>query len=422
MPYAEWVSPTKVDSKFTVAHMIRMETDCRLTIRKLLAALTAIAVLVTGCGKREPETAASIGATAHDTPLTRKGKIFEFDVPRCAAFDTDGRIAICEAAEQQIVVFDSLGNHKFTFGRRGKGPGEFHSIEGVHFDDKSNLLIWDGQRSRLVTVDTSGKLISDKRIVQMTGWMSRYLGQDSSGRLAFMERTFFIPEPGDPEGVNQAWTKLFVFDTVIRIPVLIDSLVLREDFAIGRGFQRVTTGIPFSGRGDAVMAANQLVVGYSRDTVLIAHDVISGEVDTIPFPVRGYPISRGAWNSAWERKFAKPSEWTERIMAAKDKIPIPESHPRFQYLLATPRGTVTAYVPSDSTRLIYEIRCFQIAAGDICPAVRTVQGEVVLGITSGAAVVIIEQPDGSWRAVLRSIVREQDNGPDDNPELIDIPE
>ncbi len=382
--------------------------SCGTLMRRRTAAIFATALLTAACSSQGKDTIASIGATAHDTPLTRNGRIFEFDVPRCGTFGVDGRLAVCEGSENQMIVFDSAGSYKFTFGRRGAGPGEFHTIQGVYFDRTLKLLIWDSQRRRMATVDTSGKLISDKRIVQMEGWQPRYLGQDTIGRFVYMERTSFIPGKNDPEGLIQSWTNLLVFDSTTRIPVVIDSMVLSDNFAIGRGFQRVTTGIPFAGSGDAVLSSNRLIVGYSGDTVLVSHDLISGEVDTIPFPVAAYPVTRSEWERAWEKRFARPSEFNERIQAAKENIPMPRYHPRFVRLLATPRGTIAAYVPTDSTQKVYEIRCFQIAEGDTCPAVRTTSGEVVLAITSGVAAVVIEQPDGTWRTVLRSVMPELD--------------
>jgi hypothetical protein len=77
-------------------------------------------------------------------------------------------------------------------------------------------------------------------------------------------------------------------------------------------------------------------------------------------------------------------------------------HPRFLRLLATPRGTVAAYVPSDPTRQSYEVRCVAVVPGDVCPAIRTGQGEVVIAITSGRAAVDIEQEHGTWHVVLRA--------------------
>ncbi|MFN8717762.1 MAG: hypothetical protein ACK50C_12370, partial [Gemmatimonadaceae bacterium] len=59
------------------------------------------------------------------------------------------------------------------------------------------------------------------------------------------------------------------------------------------------------------------------------------------------------------------------------------------------------YAPSDTSRLTHDVQCLVVAPGDVCPAVRTVPGEVVIAVTSSPTAVGIEQEDGTWRVVLR---------------------
>lgn len=50
---------------------------------------------------------------------------------RGAFYLSDGRIALGEAASNEIRVYDAQGKHLKTFGRKGDGPGEFRSITKV---------------------------------------------------------------------------------------------------------------------------------------------------------------------------------------------------------------------------------------------------------------------------------------------------
>ncbi len=365
------------------------------------------AALLFACTSKEVVENQGHTASALDTPLTRQGTPAEFDRPSCGAFDSSGRLAVCEGAERQLLVFDSLGQYQYTFGRRGTGPGEFHTISGVHFDKAGNLLVWDGGRRKMVAIDTNGKLVEDKQMARISGWIPRYLGQSIEGRFVFMERTYFIPRRGQPTGVMRNWTKLLAYDTAAKQLDVLDSIVHSESFAWGSGFSQITFGMPFQATGDAIVAGDRLVMGFTRDSVLFARSMHSDRVDTIQLLAAAYPISNDVWERRWDTSVARTSrEFRDRKIAAKGAVPRAQFHPRFVSLLATSRGTIAAYVPTDSNQITYEIRCVEVEMGDRCPSVRTVPGEVVLAIGSGVAAVAIEQEDGTWRVVLRAASNE----------------
>ncbi len=369
------------------------------------AGLLAVGIFI-ACGSQHNSDVASTNISFTDKTLTRYGADATFDRVSCGVFDRDGRLAICDNAEGKLFLFDSNGQYKFAFGRRGAGPGEFHSISGAHFDSLGNLSVWDGGRRKMVMIDSAGKLVRDVQMAEMTGWIPRYLGQTKDGRFMFIEKTLFGPRVRVPEGLVPSWTKLLAFDSTSRRSTILDSIVLREEFVAGNGFQRVTFQLPFRADGDAVVVGNKLVSGFSRDSVYFVRNVLSGKVDTTPLPFPAYTISNRVWEAAWDaaRNSSTPNEFSERIQAAKSKVPRILSRPRFASLYKTPRGTVAAYGPLDATGDTYGLRCLIVAAGDRCPSIRTVQGEVVIAISSGVAAVSIEQPDGTLIVVLRSVV------------------
>ena len=331
----------------------------------------------------------------------------DFDHPSCGAFGYSGLLAVCEGAERKVLVFDSLGRHLFTFGRRGAGPGEFHTIAGVHFDSQGNLLIWDGGARKMAIVGMDGRLVRDIRLPKLTGWIPKYLGQVHGSLWAFVERTSFVPRAGDAEGLVRQWTRLLAYDTLTRQVQLIDSMVQSEAFARGVGFARVTFGLPFAASGHSVVAGSRLVVGFSRDSIVLAHDVQRGATDTLVLSVPLRPASKQDWEARWDTLVANAAEFRERIIAAKGDVPVFDTHPRYHRLFSTPRGSIAAYLPRDAEKGIYELRCLHVVDGDQCPSIATATGEVVLAITSGVAAVAIETPDGTWRAVRRTVSFQQ---------------
>jgi hypothetical protein len=272
----------------------------------------------------------------------------------------------------------------------------------VHFDARGNLLIWDGGRQKMVAVDREGELIVDKRFPELPARFPQYLGQAEDGRFVFLDRTFFIPRPSDPPGLVQQWSHIVALDTARRISTIVDSVVFGEAFAAGQGFGRVTLVPPNSARSEVVVAGGKIWTGFSRDSMLVVHDLRGNRVDSLAHHLAAHPVSQAAWEEAWAKRVERADgDFRQRIAAVKGDVPRFETYPRFIRLLATPGGTVAAYAPVDESRKVWGLPCVVVATGERCPEVRTQEGEVVLAISSGRAAVAVEQEDGTWRVVIR---------------------
>jgi hypothetical protein len=176
-----------------------------------------------------------------------------------------------------------------------------------------------------------------------------------------------------------------------------------EAFVRGTGFSRVTFGLPFAAAGHAVMAGPRLMVGFSRDSVVVVHDILHEAIDTLKIGIQARPIAREDWDARWDTLVANAApEFRERMALAKGDVLVFDRYPRYQRVLATPAGSLAAYVARDAERGIYELRCIQLMDGDRCPSIQTSPGEVVLAIASGVAAVAVETADGTWHIVRRS--------------------
>ncbi|WP_420128791.1 6-bladed beta-propeller [Longimicrobium sp.] len=93
-----------------------------------------------------------------------------------------GDIAIADAGNHRVDVFDSKGRKVRSIGREGRGPGEFSSPSwlGVRGD---TLLVWDIVQSRLTRFDTAGILIGTDPPVTDLGSFPRVAGQRADGSL-----------------------------------------------------------------------------------------------------------------------------------------------------------------------------------------------------------------------------------------------
>ena len=79
--------------------------------------------------------------------------------------ESDGDIFIIDAGSYHVVKLDMDGHLILSFGRRGRGPGEFESLTGFWIFDDS-LMVYDYNSFKFVTYDHQGNLI-DEKIVEV---------------------------------------------------------------------------------------------------------------------------------------------------------------------------------------------------------------------------------------------------------------
>lgn len=67
----------------------------------------------------------------------------------------DGGVAVADAFDLRIAVFDSVGEHVRSFGRRGSGPGEFEAIAAVGRYRGDSLYVGEFGARRITVLDPS---------------------------------------------------------------------------------------------------------------------------------------------------------------------------------------------------------------------------------------------------------------------------
>jgi len=70
--------------------------------------------------------------------------------------DSGERVWVLDGQSQELRVFDSLGAHVRTVGRRGGGPGEFAQALKVEMGPDGNVWVMDPSNNRLSVFDTAG--------------------------------------------------------------------------------------------------------------------------------------------------------------------------------------------------------------------------------------------------------------------------
>lgn len=75
------------------------------------------------------------------------------------AFDTRGRLAIADASEGNVKLYDRTGHLLRVIGRKGEGPGEFSQPRFPRFTPDGALYVGDGQLGRVTRFDAEGGVV-----------------------------------------------------------------------------------------------------------------------------------------------------------------------------------------------------------------------------------------------------------------------
>lgn len=83
-----------------------------------------------------------------------------FNRPADIGFAPTGEIYIADGyGNSRIVKFSADGKYLGSWGRRGKGPGEFHTVHTVAVDSEGTVYVGDRSNNRVQIFDADGKFL-----------------------------------------------------------------------------------------------------------------------------------------------------------------------------------------------------------------------------------------------------------------------
>lgn len=118
---------------------------------------------------------------------------FEFFEISGASRLTDGRIAVAEDGASEIRFYDSHGNHLYSTGRKGGGPGEFGSITSMSVTPEDTLVVLDSRNRRISYFDPAGtfKRSMPLHFLAEVGGFPTSMAPFDDGTYLIVVRTFF---------------------------------------------------------------------------------------------------------------------------------------------------------------------------------------------------------------------------------------
>ena len=92
------------------------------------------------------------------------------------ALGRDGSLALADASEGNVKLFDPAGRLLATLGRNGSGPGEFQQPRFPRFGVDGRLFVGDGQLNRITEFESAGGFRRTIELDGMTPLMGLALG------------------------------------------------------------------------------------------------------------------------------------------------------------------------------------------------------------------------------------------------------
>ncbi|MCF6246557.1 MAG: NHL repeat-containing protein [Desulfobacula sp.] len=103
-------------------------------------------------------------------------KLFEItrglNEPSDVAVSPRGLIYIVDGVNNKIKIFSSSGKFISSFGKKGKGPGQFLYPLGIDIDQTGKVFIADSQNHRVQTFNSKGMVLSQINIPSKTSKLS----------------------------------------------------------------------------------------------------------------------------------------------------------------------------------------------------------------------------------------------------------
>lgn len=142
------------------------------------------------------DTLWSVGGSLNDTVLLYSGQIAS----------SDSMLAVLEYQSNRLTAFDFDGNVLWTFGRKGRGPGELSSARDIAFVTPNRLAVLDPGNAKIVEVDREGestRSISLRLEYHVEEFVPLSTGQYLIQSMAPRESLILIDQHGE---VSRRWS------------------------------------------------------------------------------------------------------------------------------------------------------------------------------------------------------------------------
>jgi len=284
-----------------------------------------------------------LAALADSTPVADIGTLdgpAEYQLYRVnsGAILPDGRIAIANAASQEIRFYDSAGRFLSSAGRRGEGPGEYQYPTLVPSPHADSLFVNDPFPGRLSVLTADGVFV--RAVTRRFGDIAGVL---DDGRVVTTGNTA-TASPDSPEGVI---TNRVVVVIAKPEPNDADTLGLFDGpdlFLSNQDGRFAFTAAPFDVRPTAAVLADRVLVTPGRIPEIREYDAAGSPLRILRVLREPVPVTGAMVDAFVERQLATVKDANEAAEYRRRyrNAPTRESVPAYQRLLVDAAGRVWA--------------------------------------------------------------------------------
>lgn len=282
--------------------------------------------------------------------------------------DSAGRIYVLDRQADELRIFGPDGSHIRTVGRKGEGPGEYVTANGLVWIGDDTLVVVDEQGNRYTVLTRDGDYIrSIPRGLGFYAWV--FNGGAADGRL--YENAFVR----DGQAQHPALLGTAISETVTPAPKAAevpeaeaipapvstgDTIMLPEldapqaqPYSIRTKRGGMVMGVPFTAGPVYSLAADGSIWFGQGSAARIYHATLTGDtlaeivLDVTPFPVTSEEVANFE-AGAGVKQF--------RAMGGKvDLGRIPKVKPYFDDLFLDPRGDIWLGVPAGKLQTVFDV-------------------------------------------------------------------
>lgn len=245
----------------------------------------------------------------------------------------NGDVAVMDGATQELRLFDSAGRHRWTFGRRGGGPGEFRQVLTLLRWPGDSLAVFDFMVGRITVVSPDGKLGRITTVLAGGPGVHGLQIVDDSILVAKAIMMTALSGSGHtriPAAIVTTPLARLDPDTIAIVPG-------EETMLLGGGG---SGGILYGKDAALAVAGSAIVVGTAERLEIMWFDG-AGRVAQLS-RVPGFDLSIPSAERAAERQFLLGANPTPQVVARVDAMPVLTMRPAYRSLIGDPTGAVWA--------------------------------------------------------------------------------
>lgn len=246
------------------------------------------------------------------------------------------RVVIADRSAKCIREFGTDGTHVQSFGREGRGPGEFASIDQLYADPET-VSVLDWLAGRVSTWTHGGELVSTVPMPRVRGAQIQILDRCDDGALL----VHTLPTPTYELGLREDSVSILRIPAHAAVEAPFVKFYWQQVFRIETG--QGTTGYPagLAPRGQAVCAGDGFWYSNGRDTYIERVSSAGNDAVRVDLPItikRLTDQEKDEYGNNWVGSVPVP--YRPRLRSALRQMPFPRYLPATNELFRSGDGDI----------------------------------------------------------------------------------